>query len=160
MKLNLPKEWFVRRADLEANHEVGAGSPPATPSNVVSISSILTHLAFGRFVLLQRRKLHLSLEDLATRAETDVSELRAIEDDPYHEPEPSTVYGLATTFGLPPKQLLKAANLVEAKSSRISEEALRFAASAKPAGPLSADEQHALEVYVSTLLSEETAKEG
>lgn len=160
MKLNLPKEWFVRRADLEANHEVGAGSPPAMPSNVIPISSIVTHFAFGRFVLLQRRKLRLSLEDLAARAETDVSELRAIEDDPFHEPEPSTVYGLATVFGLPPKQLLKRANLVESKSSRMPEEGLRFAASAKPAGPLSPDEQHALEVYVSTLLSEETAKEG
>lgn len=152
MELNLPKEWFANRAKREGNTDVCAGNPPTSQQQPESIAPIVAHLVFGKFVSLQRRKLHLSLEELAARSESAADELRAIEDDPFHEPEPSTVFGLANAFDLPPQQLLRAANLVESKSTRLPEEALRFAASAKPVGPLTPEEQLALEAYVAALL--------
>lgn len=158
MKLNLPKDWFVQAAKLEGDCEVGAGSPPTATQPSVPVISVLKHFTFGRLVLLFRRKLGLSIDQLAKRAETTAQELHAIEDDPYHEPEPSTVYGLAQVFGLSPAKMMHAAGLAVAKKLSLNQEAVRFATDAKPTGPLSPEEQHALEAYVATLLEDERAK--
>ncbi|HOC54251.1 MAG TPA: XRE family transcriptional regulator [Verrucomicrobiota bacterium] len=159
MKLNLPKDWFIRAAKLEGDCEVGAGSPPTAIQSATPMISVFTHLTFGRLVLLLRRKLGLSIEQLAARAEAATEELQAIEDDPYHEPEPSTVYGLAQVFGLSVTKMMQAAGLAVAKKLPLNKEAVRFATDAKPTGPLSPEEQHALEAYIATLLDDERGKE-
>src|SRR5437588_2796365 len=155
MKLNLPKDWFIQAAKLEGDCEIGAGSPLTAIQPGVPTISVLKHLTFGKLVLLLRRKLGLSIEQLATRAETTAVELRAIEDNAYHEPEPSTVYGLAAVFGLSPAKMMQAAGLAVSKQFSLNEDAVRFATDAKPTGPLSPEEQHALEAYVATLLEDE-----
>src|SRR5258708_6854294 len=124
MKLNLPKDWFIEAATLEGDCEVGAGSPPTATQPGVPMISVFKHLTFGRLVLLFRRKLGLSIDQLATRAETTAEELYAIEDDPYHEPEPSTVFGLANVFGLSPGKMMQAAGLAVAKKLSLNQEAV------------------------------------
>ena len=158
MKLNLPKEWFIRSADLEGDSEVGAGVPPgpcsSAPLDAARISEVVVHLAFGKFIALKRRKLGLSIEQLAHAAEADPDELRLIEGNPEHVPELSTVVGLAKVFRLPARELLKVSGLAEMKSMRVLEESVRFAADARPSGPLSPEEEHALAAYVATILQE------
>ena len=120
MKINIPADWLISKANLEEGHEIGAGSPRLTNrrgkhacSTAPTITDISQHVSFGRFVTLMRRQNNLTVERLAEAAEVSVEELLVIEHDPHHEPELSTVFGLAKSFRLPPKNLMKMAGLAE-----------------------------------------------
>src|SRR5579871_3354117 len=117
MKINIPKEWILYRASREEGLEIGAGAPTKLGQSEVSrsaledIATIEQRLSFGRFVSLMRRKSGWTIQQLAQRADVDAGELLVIESDPYHEAELSTVHGLAKTFDVPPRHLMKMAGL-------------------------------------------------
>jgi len=165
MKINIPKEWILNRASREEGLEIGAGSPrqlaqsevsrPPAPEDIVRIEQ---RLSFGHFVALMRRKSGWTVQQLAQRADVDAGELLVIEKDPYHEAELSTVHGLARTFNVPPRHLMKMAGLADNRSSRLAEAAVSFAASADPVAPLSESEEVALQTYLKVVLEESDKK--
>jgi HTH-type transcriptional regulator, competence development regulator len=161
MKISIPKEWLLDRAHLEEGLEIGAGAPrylampaPAHIADGEELTTIEQRLAFGRFVALMRRKHGWSVQQLAAKADTEPGEILVIENDPHYESELSTVVGLAETFGVPPKNLIKMAGLAEDRSMQLREEGLRFAASAESRAPLTADEEQALQTYLKVVLED------
>src|SRR5579872_4572924 len=102
MKLNLSKEWYRQRAELDDKAEVSAGTldinrlAAERPGTVVPIQSNTEgespSPAFGRLINLWRRKRGLRIDALADRARIDVAELIEIEHNLNFVPEPRTVY--------------------------------------------------------------------
>lgn len=105
---------------------------------------------FGQFIELARRKVGLSLEALAERAEVDLSELVAIERDGMR-PEPRTVSQLSKALDLPLRGLHELAGFVKVHGQRLNQAALRFAARSEPTAQLTPDEREALDEFVKVL---------
>jgi transcriptional regulator with XRE-family HTH domain len=162
MKFDVPKEWFVRSAEIEGDSEVGAGHSPfiAPLEEKLSTVELVTEmrLAFGRFIELMRRRRGWTIQRLAERAEVDVGELLAIEKNPSHEAELSAVYGLANVLEVPAKLLIKMAGLAQDRSPDLLQAGLRFAASSEPTEPLSAEEEEALHTYLKVVLEDSDKK--
>lgn len=98
-----------------------------------------------------RRKNHLTLEKLAEDASIEVTELFEIEEDTRHVPDARTVYQLAQRFQIGTPQMMQLAGLSRPKSHRFTEEAIRFAARSESVEELTAEEQAALDAFVSVL---------
>ena len=153
MKLNYPKEWFLKSAGIEGDSEIGAGVPPwnsAAPGDVAPHPHA-TRIAFGRFVELWRRNKGWDADRLATEAGLDPDEILEIEHDPHSEPEPDAIYKLAKVFGVDPKGLYVMSGLIESKSSVFREKAVRFAARSENISKLNEAEHEALQDFVSAL---------
>lgn len=165
MKIHIPAEWLLSKAHLEEGHEIGAGSArimarrkKTTHAADQTITVISQHVSFGRFITLMRRKNNMTVEMLAKSADVSAEELLVIEHDPHHEPELSTVYCLAKSFDLPPKNIIKMAGLAENGSSRLREESVRFAARSESRDPLTDDEQDALQAILRVIIEDSDAK--
>jgi transcriptional regulator with XRE-family HTH domain len=169
MKLERSKEWWMARAAREGNHVIMAGVPGSDEDRVHSLDSVSeersvtpraatlaplskeTHIVFGRFVNLMRRRRGLTIEAFASETQIDAGELLAIEDDVHYVPEPRTVYRLALAFKVAQERLMQLAGLAEARDSAFHLQAVRFAASADPVKQLSREENAALENFVAVL---------
>jgi len=159
MKITVPKDWFARSARTEGDSEVGAGipsflrEPAAKPANAASTAH--SHLAFGRFVSLMRRHRGLTVEKLAEKASVEMAEIINIEEHLEHVPEPSVVYQLAVTFGIPPKRMMQLSGLTEARESSLEVEAVRFAARSESSAKLTKEEREALEHFIAVLTAQD-----
>lgn len=156
MKINIPMEWSLRMARLEAGAEIGAGllARDPVPDEVSPSGRTLQeepNIAFGRFVSLMRRRRGLTLEKLAEDADVEILDLVEIEADTRHRPEPRTVYQLANFFDVPRDGLLQIAGLTVPKNRRVVDEAVRFAARSEPVSELTDEERGALEAFVAVL---------
>lgn len=152
MKLEYPKEWFLRSAAIEGEAEVGAGMPPWTqPAPHAGGSAAASRIAFGRFVELWRRHRGWNVEKLAEEAGLDPEEILEIEHDPHSPPEPDAVYRLARVFGVAPKGLYVIAGLIEPRSPVLRDQAVRFAARSENVSRLDEAERQALEAFVTAL---------
>jgi HTH-type transcriptional regulator, competence development regulator len=161
MKLNLSKEWFKRRAELDDKAEVSAGMlnlnrlPAAHASNIVPMRAATEadspNPAFGKLINLWRRKKGLRVEILADKAKIDVAELIEIERNLNYVPEPRTVYQLAKTLGLPSNRMLELSGNLMVRDLSLGQEAVRFAARSESVEKLTKDEQRALEEFVKFL---------
>lgn len=157
MKLDHPKEWFIRSARREGDSEVGAGTPPISRNVEPTRTAILDgkghfmRIAFGTFVYLWRRDKGWNVEKLAQKAGIEVEEILEIERDPHCEPELSAVHKLAEIFKVPARRLLELAGLVEGKSPLFQQQALRFAARSESIASLTKGEREALEAFVAVL---------
>lgn len=158
MRIEVTKEWCTRMAQLEADAEIGAGLLAIDP--VFDSESVpMVHqseqdepsVAFGRLVRLMRRNRSLSVEKLADDADIDVVELVGIEEDAHYKPGVRTVYQLANYFDLPRVNLLQVARLTAPRDSRLTQEAVRFAARSEPVTALTPEERAALEAFVAVL---------
>jgi HTH-type transcriptional regulator, competence development regulator len=159
MNIEFTKEWCLHMAGLESKvgADIGAGRPiqaaeasiPRETAEVYSMPS--SNIAFGRFVQLMRRNKHLALEKLAEDARVDTKELIVIEEDPYHKPDPRTVFQLAKYFGVAVAQLMQIAGLSSSRDPRLSVEAVRFAARSESIADLNDVEREALEAFVAVL---------
>ena len=102
MKIEISKEWCIRMAQLEANAEIGVGRLAIDPvldgefGPLEASDEDVPNIAFGRFIRLMRRQRGISLENLAEKADVDITELVEIENDPHHKPELRTTYQLAS----------------------------------------------------------------
>lgn len=157
MKINMSKDWCRKHAILEGDSEIGAGFPPFLSRQEITHGEAIdmtneVRIAFGKFLELLRRNHSLSVEDLAKKADIDVSELINIEEDVRFSPEPRTVYQLAVFFKLPQKRLLQLAGLTQTRDPQLAKEAVRFAARSESTAKLNTSERQALEAFI-TLLS-------
>lgn len=156
MNMDIPMDWSLRMARLEADAEIGAGAAARDPifeseETFAQQAGEEPSVAFGRFVSLMRRSQGLTLEKLAEDADVEIVDLVEIEGDARHRPEPRTVYQLANFFGVPSNGLLQIAGLTAPKDARVVQEAVRFAARAEPVTNLTREERAALEAFVSVL---------
>jgi hypothetical protein len=154
MKLDYSKKWYENRVALEGDAEIGAGTPPGVQTKTIAKSNVTpidTRIAFGTFVALWRRNRAWDVAKLAETAGLDPEEILEIERDPHCEPEPDAVYKLAGVFGLSPKPLLELAGLIEPRTPRLREEAVRFAARSESVAALNDREREAFEAFVATI---------
>lgn len=154
MKIEFTKEWCMRMAAIEGGASITAGVHAKTITSVplenpAAISEAT--FAFGKLIQLLRKKGRLSLEELATKADVDLDELKKIEENPLFIPEPRTVHFLAGFFELPKKKFLQLSGLTAANDSHLVDEAIRFAASARPGVELTREEKKALQEFIAVL---------
>ncbi|MGD9657028.1 MAG: helix-turn-helix transcriptional regulator [Methylocystis sp.] len=158
MKLEMTREWFERRAKLEGDLEVAAGTlaRDPTPEQADSEPAVVEaadpmRMAFGSLVETMRRRRGLTVEKLAECINMDASDVMRIERDAHFRPEPRAVYRLAETFDLPHKALQQLSGNTVARPG-LQDQALRFAArSGESPQKLSQDEQRALEEFIAYL---------
>lgn len=158
MKLNLSKDWLAKRARLDDDADVGAGTFDfGLLKNQKRIEAIEATAdeepspGFGRLINLWRREKGLSLEQLAEGARIDLSELIEIERDLHFTPEPRTVFQLSKVLGLPSSRLLELSGNLILRDPALGKEAVRFAARSESVEKLSKDELRALEEFVKYL---------
>ena len=155
MKIDIPKAWCMRMAQLEADGEIGAGTLAIDPvfdgEAVQAKGTEEVSFAFSRFVRLARRSRGLSVEKLAERVDVEVAELLTIEENGQYKPDLRTVYQLANFFGVQRTNLLQVAGLTAPKDSHLIDEAVRFAARSESVAVLTAEERAALDAFVSVL---------
>lgn len=154
MKLDYPKEWFLRSAEIEGDSEIGAGTPPWNREPEAQSHQPCgtgPRIAFSQFVALWRRNQRWSTERLANEAGIDLEEVLEIESDSHCEPEPDAVFKLAHVFGVAPKALMEIAGLRNTRSSKLRDKAIRFAASSESISELEPHEREALEAFAAAL---------
>jgi transcriptional regulator with XRE-family HTH domain len=105
-------------------------------------------LSLARFVDLSRRRMRLTVEALAQRADVDLATLLAIESGEDVVPEPRTVFQLAKVLNVNPEPLMELAGLIDVKNSSVGEVATRFAARSEPMAALTPEEEEALNWFV------------
>jgi HTH-type transcriptional regulator, competence development regulator len=161
MKLQLSKEWFENRIQPNEDFEVGAGVPPGTPECADKTSGsdqeqatdeeFAETLAFGTLIEFMRRDRRLSVEQLASAARVDVTEIVKIEYDPRYVPHPRSVHQLARFFDLPQRTLLKLSNVTTVHNAQLRDAAYRFAANSSKIAELSHEERVAMTEFVEFL---------
>ena len=161
MKIKVSKDWCVAMAKEEAGVEIGAGLLAADPIFYGEERGGQPHsddvrLAFGRFVNLMRRARRMTIEKLAEDADLDSGDVMSIEEDAYYVPEPRTVYRLAQAFDVPQNSLMELSGLAKPANDRFVEKVVRYAARSEPTVELSAEEQAALDGFISVLSEQKT----
>ena len=154
MKIERSKDWWISHVASEGDAAVGAGLmafDPRPSEEKINAAAEESRLAFGRFVSLMRRRLGLTVEQLAVRVELDASELLLIEDSLRPTPEPRTVYQLARFFKVSQKALMQLAGLTLASDMTLREEAVRFAARSESIQKLTTEELAALNAFIVVL---------
>ena len=155
MQFAISRQWCAEKGKAEAGAEIGIGLLCIDPllfgdeGRVTVLDE--SRVAFGRFVNLNRRKLKLSYEALADKADIELAELMNIEQDASYEPEPRTIYQLATIFKVDQKKLMELSGLTRPKNTTYIEEAVRYAARSESLEDLNDQELAALEAMVSVL---------
>ena len=110
MKIEFTKEWCMKMAALEGSLSITAGvhAKPISADQMGSAdASSNGAFAFGKLIHLLRENMRLSLEQLASKTDIDVNELRQVESDPLFSPDPRTVHYLAAFFDLSKKKLFQ-----------------------------------------------------
>jgi len=161
MKFERSKAWWLNKVRGEQDAFVGAGllardlAPDEAGHDAAAAPEAAAgeemRLAFGRFVSLIRRQRGLTVEQLAARADLDLAELVSIEEDLCFQPEPRTIYQLASTFDVPQQALMQLAGLAVVRDTALPQEAVRFAARSETTQKLSREEKAALDAFLAVL---------
>jgi transcriptional regulator with XRE-family HTH domain len=169
LNINITPEWALQQARSEPDigitsvgglaHRISElkASSAAARQAVAEIASQPVMSAdpkrqsLGKFVELSRRRMRLSVEQFAKRADVDLAELLAIEKAEDVSPEPRTIYQLATILQIAVEPLLELAGLVVQKNYGLTETAVRFAARSEPMDALTKEEEKALNWFVKEL---------
>ncbi len=155
MKFSISRQWCAEKGKVEDGVEIGAGLlgiDPLLSSDSESAAIVDdSRVALGRFTNLNRRQRKLSYEALADIADVEIAELMNIEHDASYEPEPRTVYQLASVFKVDAKKMMELAGLIEAKDASYIEDAVRYAARSESLEELDEQERAALDAMVAVL---------
>ena len=152
MKLDIQTDWILRMAEKEANGIVSAGGLLTRVEKKHGARSVSSTecAALAQLVELQRRKLRLSVEQLAEQAGVEIEEVLAIEQG-NGTVDPRTVKQLSVVLKLPAEKMILLAGLDSNRDTELEKAAIRFAARSAPAMALSAEENAALEEFVKVL---------
>lgn len=107
---------------------------------------------FSQFVEFGRRRMRLTLEQLAEKADVDIEELVLIERGECEAPSARTVHNLAQAFHLPTGAVAEVAGLVRVRNKRLEHAAYLFAARSEPTALLSEEEDHAYQEFVKVIV--------
>lgn len=163
LEINLTREWARVQAKSEPDDGITTVGGLAQRATEMAVPSVLNspqraesvadprRQSLAKFVELSRRRLRLSVEQLADQAAIDLGELLAIENAEDFAPEPRTIFQLAGMLKVRPEPLMELAGLVFRKNTTLTESAVRFAARSEPMQALSPDEEAALNWFVKEL---------
>lgn len=157
METNLDREWLLAKANEEDNCIISVGGlvcrvAAAEASVSEDIPESARRVAFARIVELSRRKLRLSVEQLAECADVDISQIVEIEEGASNSPEPRTVFKLSQTLKVPQNQLMVLSGLAHPRDQRLTDATIRFAARSESVAALSPEEEEALQEYVKVVV--------
>jgi HTH-type transcriptional regulator, competence development regulator len=145
------RDWLLKAGAAEdACRSLSVGGL-AADVGLLRSAKMGVQTAFPRLVEYSRRKLGLSVEQLAEQADVDIEEIVQIETMASVVPDVRTVYQLAEALKLTPNTLMEVAGLTTTRP-QIRNVALRFAARSESTARLSHDEQEALEEFVKVLV--------
>jgi transcriptional regulator with XRE-family HTH domain len=152
MKLKIQREWLAKMAQLEDNGIVSVGGLVTLAEQTSKEHNLgaTERSALSQLMQWQRRKLRLTVEALAKKADVDLDEVLMIENG-HESPEARTIFKIAGALQLPPNKLMTLAGLVEDRDPSLGNAALRFAACSAPVKALTPDEAKALEEFVRAL---------
>lgn len=146
-----PRDWLLQAGAAEdASRSLSVGGL-AADLGLLPSAKMGVQTAFSRLVEYCRRKMGLSVEQLAEQADVDLEEIIEIETKASAVPDVRTVYELAKALKLAPSTLMEVAGLTTTRP-QIRNAALRFAARSESTACLSHDEQEALEEFVKVLV--------
>jgi transcriptional regulator with XRE-family HTH domain len=145
-------EWIKKAAEMEAECSSISVGGLATRLGIYQPEEATGPSVFGQLVELGRRRLRLSVEQLAEEAEIDIEELVLIERGECRAPSPRTVYKLAACFNLPTGAIAEVAGLVSRRNQRLEHAAYLFAARSEPMAVLTAEEEMAYEEFVKVII--------
>ena len=161
LNINMTREWASAQAKLEPDsgttsvgglaHRLSGMEQASDAALSPSTSTDPRRQSLGKFIELSRRRMRLSVEQLADKANIDLAELLAIEKAEDVRPEPRTVYQLAHVLRVRVEPLLELAGLVVTRTTGLTESAVRFAARSEPMEALTKDEEEALNWFVKEL---------
>ena len=146
-------DWLREAGEIEANTPITAGGMLAFLPRGLTRQRWLSweSLALGKLVALRRRPFRLSLEQLASKAGVELRDVKLIERGGNNRQDGTTIRKITLALELPENRLLELAGLAQAKSIRISEGAVRFAARSESNEELCPKELAALEEYMKEL---------
>lgn len=152
MKFEITSEWLLKNAEKEGDGILSVGG---LVNRMEEASRILTIpatecAALAQLVEFQRRKLHLSVEHLATKAAIEIEDLLNIEHG-HGCDDPRTIFNLADALRLPSEKLMLLAGLVSERDPKLERAALKFAARSASIEKLNKEEMEALEEFVKVL---------
>jgi transcriptional regulator with XRE-family HTH domain len=152
LDMKVTADWVLARAQREPESGITSVGGLADRLEAMAVKvPESSRLSLAKFIELSRRKMQLTVEQLAERADVELAELVAIEKGDEIIPEARTIYRLSQELGVKPEPLLELAGLVTVKGSRVSEAAVRFAARSEPMAKLSREEEEALTWFVKEL---------
>jgi transcriptional regulator with XRE-family HTH domain len=169
LNFHVTREWAREQAGIEPDdgitsvgglaHRIGALEPTRAPgreavvrpSGAPPVWRDPRRHSLGKLVELSRRRLRLSIEQLAAQADVDVAELLALERAGDVVPQTRTVRQVAGVLRVPVEPLLELAGLAPAESASLTESAVRFAARSESINDLSKEEEEALSWFVQEL---------
>jgi len=161
-RYRVDQDWLLSNAEFEATE--GCISVHGSTSDGVEVCASADSLlkrrghddhsvgAFAQLVEFGRRRMGLSLEQLAAESDIDLEELVEIE-RAYAQPSPRALHRLAMTLKLPVKPLATVAGLVKARDENLEQAVYRFAAQSEPNSALTPQEEDAYNSFVNALLS-------
>ncbi len=145
------REWLQKMAGAEDECGIVTAGGLADEVEKLNLKKVEGPRVFGRLIEFARRKQGLSPENLANKADIDLGEMVAIENNESENIEPRTVYQLAHVLGLSPNKLIELAGLAESRDEQLNDAALRFAARSEPTTNLTEEEREAFEEFVKVL---------
>lgn len=143
--------WVSRMADREANAVVSVGGLQAKAAALERPERSRELMALGKLIDLRRREKGLTVEELTRQTHVTEAALLDLERG-IRAPNTRDVIALvAKVLDLPEEKLRAVAGLNGAPDPALSSAALRFAAQARPAEPLTPSEQSALGQFLKVL---------
>lgn len=152
--MNPDKNRLLRLAALEDGCSIAVGGLIAregTAERRTAEPSHANRLAFAKFVELSRRRLRLTVEALAQKADVGVDDIVNIEEGCDPSPEPRSIFKLAEILKVPQARLMELSGLAEPRDPNLQKAAIKFAAQSEPMEKLSREEAAALEEMVKVL---------
>jgi transcriptional regulator with XRE-family HTH domain len=151
--MNTDKNRLLRLAEQEDGCPLWVGGlfMRAATEPRVAEPSPANRLAFAKFVQLSRRRLRMTVEELAQRADVGVDDIVSIEEGCDQPPEPRSIYKLATVLKVPQARLMELSGLAEPRDPSLQKAAIKFAAQSEPMEKLSPAEANALEELIKVL---------
>ena len=152
MKLDITPEWLLQAAEKEENGITSVGGLASRAQAEFQALGVPTaeRTALAHLLELQRRKLRLSVESLASQSEVEVEEILEVERGD-GVPEPRTIFKLAHALKLRDDKLMQLAGHVSIRDPRLGRAAVRFAARSASMDALTAEESAALAEFVKEL---------
>lgn len=161
MKLHFSRNWLRNKISSDPDVEIEACSalraPPADVPEIVmgERNVVQLRLALGVLVRQLRLREHLSISELARKAQISEDELRSVEHDPHYTAKPYLLYQLSEFFDVPLTKLSQMAGATHVVNRSLYNDAVRYAARSDDLDSLSDDERRDLDAFVALLQSRE-----
>lgn len=159
MKLHFSHDWLRSKISSDPDVEIEAwsalrASPSDEPEVVMGERNVTQlRLALGVLVRQLRLREHLSVVELARKAQISEDELRSVEHDPHYTAKPYLLYQLSELFNVPLTKLSQMAGATHVVNRSLYNDAVRYAARSDDLDSLTSEELRDLDAFVALLQS-------